>query len=90
VVQVKNLVQFTQHNTFSKISPSASMHFETSAREDRIQHISIFGICEDVRHFSQHSYGVTINSHNGQLTFHADSHAGGENNIGRQIQTTVE
>jgi hypothetical protein len=37
--------------------------------------ISIFGICEDVRHFSQHSYNVTINSHNGQLTLHTDSHA---------------
>jgi hypothetical protein len=28
-----------------------------------------------VRHFSQHSYNVTINSHNGQLTLHTDSHA---------------
>jgi len=37
-------------------------------------HINIFGICEDVRHFSQHSNNVTINSHNSQLTLHTDSH----------------
>jgi hypothetical protein len=51
---------------------------------------SIFGICEDVRHFSQHSYNVITNSHNGQLTLHADSHAGGKDNIGRQIHTTAQ
>jgi hypothetical protein len=62
-----------------------------------VQHISIFGICEDVRHFSQHSYNVTINNHNDQLTLHTDWHAsdsdslrGREDNIGRQIQTTVQ
>jgi hypothetical protein len=27
-----------------------------------------------VRHFWQHPYDVTINSHNGQLTLHTDSH----------------
>jgi hypothetical protein len=37
-----------------------------------MQHISI---CEDVWHFSQHSYNVTVNSHNGQLMLHTDSHA---------------
>jgi hypothetical protein len=40
-----------------------------------IQHISIIRICEDVQHFSQHSYNVTINSYNSQLTLQADSHA---------------
>jgi len=39
-----------------------------------IRHISIFGICEDVWHFSQHSNNVTINSHNSQLMLHTNSH----------------
>jgi hypothetical protein len=39
------------------------------------QHISILGIYEDVRDFSQYSYNVTINSHNGQLTLLTNSHA---------------
>jgi hypothetical protein len=30
--QVTKLVQFTQYNTFSKISPSPSMHFATRVR----------------------------------------------------------
>jgi hypothetical protein len=47
----------------------------TIAEAINIQYISIFGICEDVRHFSQHSYNVTINSHSGQLTLHTNSHA---------------
>ena len=36
----------------------------TFAEAVNIRHISIFGICEDVRHFAQHSYNVIINSHN--------------------------
>jgi hypothetical protein len=40
-----------------------------------VQHVSIFGVCENVWHFSQHSYNVTINSHYGQLMLHTDSHA---------------
>jgi hypothetical protein len=39
------------------------------------QHISTVGICKDVQHFPQHSYNVTINSHNGKLMLHTDSHA---------------
>jgi hypothetical protein len=58
--------------------------------EDSIQHVSIFGICYDVRLLSQNFYSVTVNSHNGQLTLHTDPHAGGKDNIGRQIQTTVQ
>jgi hypothetical protein len=57
--------------------------------EDSIEHISILGICEDMRHFLQHSYRVTINSHNGQLTHNTDSHAGGKDNMGRQILSTL-
>jgi len=36
----------------------------TIAEAINIHHISIFGICEGVQHFSQHSNNVTINSHN--------------------------
>jgi hypothetical protein len=32
IVQVTKLVQFTQYNTFSRIPPSASMHFATHVR----------------------------------------------------------
>jgi len=40
----------------------------TIAEAINIHHISVFGICEDLRHFSQHTNNVTINSHNSQLT----------------------
>jgi hypothetical protein len=62
------------------------MHFATRVRTE----YSIFGICENVRHFSQHSNNAAISSHNGQLTLHTDSHAGGKDNIGRQIQSIVQ
>jgi hypothetical protein len=70
IVQVTKLVHFTQHNSFSKSPPSTPMHFAARVRTVFI----IFGICEDVRHFSRHSYNVTINSYNGQLTLHSDSY----------------
>jgi len=36
----------------------------TTITEDvNIQHISLFGICEDVRHFAQHYYGQSQRSH---------------------------
>jgi hypothetical protein len=82
IVQVTKMVQFTQCNTFSKIPPSTSMHFATCVRAT----YSVFGICGDIRH----SYNVSINSHNGQLTLHTNSHAGGKDNIGRQIHTTAQ
>jgi hypothetical protein len=44
----------------------------------------MFGICEDVRDFSQHSCNVTINSHNGQLALHSDSHASDSGAAGRE------
>jgi hypothetical protein len=47
----------------------------TIAEALNVQHISIFGICEDVGHFSQNSHDVTINHHNGQLTLHTNSYA---------------
>jgi hypothetical protein len=50
----------------------------------------MFGICEDVRHFSQHSYSVAISSHNGNLTLHTDLHAGRKDRIARQIDITVQ
>jgi hypothetical protein len=46
----------------------------TIAEAINIQHISIFSICKDVWHFSEHSYNVTINSHYGQLMLHTGSH----------------
>jgi hypothetical protein len=59
------------------------------------QHISIFGICEDVRHFSQHSYNVTSKSQRPTDASHWftcfrqwRSTAGGKDSIGCQIQTT--
>jgi len=54
-----------------------------------IQHISIFRICKDVRHFSQHSYNVTFNSHNSQLTLHTDSHASDSGTAGREGRTIL-
>jgi hypothetical protein len=41
-------------------------------------------MCDDVQHFSQHSYNVTINSHNGQMTLHTDSHASDGGAVGRE------
>jgi hypothetical protein len=37
-----------------------------------------------VRHFSQHSYNVTITSHNGQLTLHTDSRTSDRGAIRRE------
>jgi len=64
-----------------------------------IHHISIFGICEDVRHFSQHSNNFAINSHNSQQPTDSShrftcfrqwrSTAGGKGNTGRPNQTTT-
>jgi hypothetical protein len=54
-----------------------------------VQHICIFGICEDVRHFSQLSYNVTINSHNSQLTLHIDSHAADSGAVRREGRTVL-
>jgi hypothetical protein len=57
----------------------------TIAEALNVQYIRIFGICENVWHFSQHSYDVIINSDNGQLMLHADSQwrstAGTKDNI---------
>ena len=70
----------------------------TIAEAVNVQHIIIFGICEDVRHFQQHSYIVNINSHNGQLTLHTDSHApysgavrrDGRTILGAKIETPLK
>jgi hypothetical protein len=63
----------------------------TIAEAVYVQHISIFGICEDVQQVSQRSYNVTINSHNGQLRFMpihmlqtVVQYTGGKDNIGCQ------
>jgi hypothetical protein len=64
------LVQYTFEN--STVNSSSGT---TIAEAVNVQHISILAICEDVRHFAQHSYSVTINSYNSQLTLNTDSHA---------------
>ena len=56
----------------------------TIAEALNMQHISIFGMCEDVRDFSKQSYNITINSHNSQLTLHTDSHASVAQQGGRE------
>jgi len=61
----------------------------TIAEAVNIQHISIFGICEDVWRFSQHSYNVTINSHNSQLMLHTDSHASDSGAAGWEGRTLL-
>jgi len=61
----------------------------TIAEAINIHHISIFGICEDVRYFSQHSNNVTINSHNSQLTLHTDSHASDSGAARRERRTIL-
>jgi hypothetical protein len=62
----------------------------TTIREAvNVQHFSIFSICEDGQHFSQHSYNVTINSHNGQMTLHTNSHASGSGAVWQEGRTIL-
>jgi hypothetical protein len=42
-----------------------------------------------VRHFSQHSYNATINSHNGQLTLYTGSHASYHRALWRERRTIL-
>jgi hypothetical protein len=42
-----------------------------------------------VRHFAQHSYNVTINSHISQLTLHTDSHVSDSGEAGREERTIL-
>jgi hypothetical protein len=83
-VKCTAFTQCTEHhgkhstNRNSAHRKSSTVHFNRSrditiAKAVNVQHINIFGICEDVRSFSQHSYNVIINHHNGQLTLHTDS-----------------
>jgi hypothetical protein len=86
IVQVTKLVHLTNIIHFRKFH----RRHQCTLQHVWGRHINIFGICEDARHFSQHSYNVTINSHNGKLTLHTDSHARGKDNNGRQIETTAQ
>jgi hypothetical protein len=54
-----------------------------------VQHVSIFGTCEDVRHLAHPSYNVTINSHNSQSTLHTDSHASYTGTVQRGWRTIL-
>jgi hypothetical protein len=49
-----------------------------------VEYISICGICEDVRHFLQHSCNVIINSHNDQMKLHTDSPASDSGAVRRE------
>ena len=40
IVQVTKLVEFKQYNTFSKIPPSAAMHFATRVRTWNVARLS--------------------------------------------------
>jgi hypothetical protein len=73
------LIQYIYDNPTFNISSGA-----TIAEAVNLQLISIFGICDDVRHFAQYSYSVTVNSYNGQLTLHTDSHASYSGAVQRQ------
>ena len=53
-----------------------------------VEHISIFGICEEVRHFAQHYCDVTFANHNGQLTLD-DSHASDSGAVRREERTIL-
>ena len=55
-----------------------------------LRFISIFGICEEVWHFSQHSHNVTINSHYSQLRLHTDSHASDSGAVERKRRTILD
>ena len=72
IVQVTELVQFVIN--VRKFHRQYQWTFATHVRALRVVRLSMFGICEDVRHFSQHSYNITMNSHNSQLTLPTDSH----------------
>jgi hypothetical protein len=54
-----------------------------------VQHISIYGVCEDVRHFSQHSYNFAITSYNSQLKLHTNSHASDNGAVRRDGRTIL-
>jgi hypothetical protein len=53
------------------------------------QRISIFGIREDVGHFSQHSYNVTTTSHNSQLTLNTNSQASDSGAVQQEGRTIL-
>jgi hypothetical protein len=56
----------------------------TIAKVINVQHISIFGTCEDVQHLSQHSYNVTIKCHNSQLMLYTNSHVSDSGTVRRK------
>jgi hypothetical protein len=64
---ITHLVKHSAIRNSARRKPSTVFFNSSSgtaiAEAVNVQHISIFGIFEDVRHLSQHSYNVTINSH---------------------------
>jgi hypothetical protein len=61
---IKHLVKHSTIRNSAHRKPSTEFFNSNSdtiiAEAVHLQHISIFGICEEVRHFSQHSYNVMI------------------------------
>jgi hypothetical protein len=101
IFQVTNLAHFTYYNMFSKISPSASIHFATRVRTVRVARLSASGrscmlaiIC--IMRTSNSSRVSTFILYN--LLFiqthkqksKGRSTAGVKDNIGRQIQTHIK
>ena len=77
-------VQYIFEN-FTVIVSSGTSTTETV----NVEHISIFGICVDMRHIARHSSNVTVNSYNSQLTLHTDTHASYSGAVWREGRTIL-
>ena len=92
----RNVLNTVKHSTIRNPAhrKPSTVFFNSSsgtaiAKAIYIHHISILGICEDVRHFSQHSNNVTINNHNSQLTFHTVSHDSNASYLGNRSEWSM-
>jgi hypothetical protein len=68
------------------------VHFRKFHRQHQQWHfhrISVYLAFVNVRHCAQHSYSVTINSYNSQMTLHADSHASYSGAVRREWRTIL-
>ena len=91
--RIKHLGKHSKIRNSARMKPTTvffnSSNGTTIAEAINIEHISIFGICEGVRHFEQHSNNVTIDSHSGQPTPHTDSHASESGAVRRERRTIL-
>jgi hypothetical protein len=72
------------------ISENSIVHINAHCNSCWGQHTVFSAFVKLYDSSSQHCYNVNISSRNGQLTLHTDSHTGLKDNIGCQIQTTVQ